>query len=53
MPVPAMALHALFGEMAGLTMLASQRVKPARLERAGFRFEYAALEGALRHELSG
>ena len=53
MPVPAMALHALFGEMAGLTMLASQRVKPARLERAGFRFEYPALEGALRHELSG
>ena len=52
MPVPAMALHALFGEMAGLTMLASQRVKPARLERAGFRFEYPALEGALRHELS-
>jgi uncharacterized protein (TIGR01777 family) len=53
MPIPAMALRALFGEMAGLTMLASQRVKPARLERAGFRFEYAALEGALRHELSG
>lgn len=53
MPVPAMALRALFGEMAGLTMLASQRVKPARLERAGFRFEYPALEGALRHELSG
>ena len=53
MPVPAMALHALFGEMAGLTMLVSQRVKPARLERAGFRFEYPSLEGALRHELSG
>ena len=52
-PIPAFALHALFGEMAGLTMLASQRVKPARLERAGFRFEYPALEGALRHELSG
>jgi NAD dependent epimerase/dehydratase family enzyme len=39
--------------MAGLTMLVSQRVKPARLERAGFRFEYPSLEGALRHELSG
>jgi len=52
-PIPAFALHALFGEMAGLTMLASQRVKPARLEQAGFRFEYPTLEGALRHELSG
>jgi uncharacterized protein (TIGR01777 family) len=52
-PVPAFALRALFGEMAGLTMLASQRVKPLRLERAGFRFEYPALEGALRHELPG
>ena len=51
-PIPAFALRALFGEMAGMTMLASQRVKPSRLERAGFRFEYPALEGALRHELS-
>jgi uncharacterized protein len=52
-PVPAFALRALFGEMAGLTMLVSQRVKPVRLEEAGFRFEYPTLEGALRHELSG
>jgi uncharacterized protein (TIGR01777 family) len=51
-PIPAIALHALFGEMAGMTMLASQRVRPARLEMAGFGFEYPALEGALRHELS-
>jgi uncharacterized protein (TIGR01777 family) len=53
MSVPAFALRALFGEMAGMTMLASQRVKPSRLEQAGFRFEHPALEGALRHELSG
>jgi uncharacterized protein len=52
-PVPAFALRALFGEMAGLTLLASQRVSPRRLERAGFQFEYPTLEGALRHELSG
>jgi uncharacterized protein (TIGR01777 family) len=51
-PVPAAALHAIFGEMASLTMLASQRVKPARLEQAGFPFEYPDLEGALIHELS-
>jgi uncharacterized protein (TIGR01777 family) len=51
MPVPAFALRALFGEMAGLTMLASQRVKPSRLEGAGFRFDFPLLEPALRHEL--
>jgi len=51
-PVPAVALRALFGEMAGLTMLASQRVHPARLENAGFRFDDTSLEGALRRELS-
>ena len=50
-PVPAPALRALFGEMAGLTMLASQRVRPSRLERAGFRFDFPSLEGALRQEL--
>ncbi|HEY2850934.1 MAG TPA: TIGR01777 family oxidoreductase [Gemmatimonadaceae bacterium] len=52
MPVPVFALRALFGEMASLTLLASQRVAPMRLERAGFRFEHPTLEGALRHELS-
>lgn len=52
-PIPAFALRALFGEMAQLTMLASQRVLPARLLQAGFRFDYPSLEGALRHELSG
>ena len=31
-PVPVFALRALFGEMAGLTLLASQRVAPARLD---------------------
>ena len=51
-PVPAFALRALFGEMAGATMLASQRVRPARLERAAFRFDHPLLEEALRHELA-
>ncbi len=53
MPVPAFVLRAVFGEMADLTMLASQRVRPERLERAGFRFECPELEGALRYELIG
>ena len=52
-PVPAFALRTLFGEMAGPTMLASQRVNPRRLEMAGFRFECPTLEEALRHELAG
>jgi uncharacterized protein (TIGR01777 family) len=50
-PVPAFVLRTLFGEMARMTMLASQRVKPSRLERAGFVFDHPALEEALRHEL--
>jgi uncharacterized protein (TIGR01777 family) len=53
LPVPAVVLRAVFGEMASLTMLASQRVAPARLEQAGFEFQFPALEGALRHELAG
>jgi uncharacterized protein (TIGR01777 family) len=52
MAVPALALRAVFGEMASLTMLASQRVHPARLERAGFNFDCPELEQALRRELS-
>jgi uncharacterized protein (TIGR01777 family) len=51
-PVPAVALRALFGEMAGLTMLASQRVRPSHLEQAGFQFDSPSLEGALRQEIS-
>jgi hypothetical protein len=53
LPVPAMALRALFGEMASLTILASQRALPARLDGAGFQFRYPLLEEALRHELGG
>jgi NAD dependent epimerase/dehydratase family enzyme len=33
------------------TVLASQRMIPERLLAAGFRFDYAQLEPALRHEL--
>jgi len=47
-PVPALALKALFGEMAEATILASQRMTPARLHSLGFRWEDPDLEGALR-----
>ena len=50
-PVPAFALKALFGEMASGTILASQRLVPARLQEFGFEWRYPALEGALRHLL--
>ncbi len=51
-PVPAFALELAFGEMAGATILASQRVVPKALSGSGFSFEFPTLEQALRHELS-
>jgi NAD dependent epimerase/dehydratase family enzyme len=50
-PLPAAALRLVLGEMAESTLLASARVQPSKLLRAGFRFEHPALEGALRHVL--
>jgi uncharacterized protein (TIGR01777 family) len=47
-PAPAFALRLLFGEMADAALLASQRVKPARLGALGFRFRYPTLAEALR-----
>jgi uncharacterized protein (TIGR01777 family) len=47
-PVPAVALRLLFGEMADVALLGSARVLPARLEEAGYAFRYPELEGALR-----
>jgi len=45
---PAFALRAVFGEMADAVLLASTRVMPARLQQAGFPFQHATLEVALR-----
>jgi NAD dependent epimerase/dehydratase family enzyme len=50
-PVPAFALRTIFGEMADETLLASNRVQPAKLLTHGFVFNYPELEGALRHVL--
>ncbi len=49
-PVPALVLKALFGEMAEI-LLGSQRVLPRAAESAGFRFRYPHLEAALRQLL--
>lgn len=48
LPVPAFALELLYGEMARETVLASQRVEPTVLRRAGFTFQTDTLESALR-----
>ncbi|MCI0371907.1 MAG: DUF1731 domain-containing protein, partial [candidate division NC10 bacterium] len=51
LPAPAAGLRLLFGEMADVALLASQRVIPARLLESGYGFRFPALEGALRHLL--
>ncbi len=51
LPVPAVALGMVFGEMGRTTLLGSQRVRPEALESVGFRFAYPDLESALRHAL--
>jgi len=49
LPVPAFALHLIFGkEMADETLLTSQRVEPGLLEKNGYPFRFAHLEPALR-----
>jgi uncharacterized protein (TIGR01777 family) len=48
-PLPIFAARILLGrEMADELLLASARVEPARLLRAGFAFRHATLEGGLR-----
>lgn len=52
LPVPPMALRLLFGEEAAKeATLASARLVPARLQQAGFPFEFSDLSAALRHVL--
>jgi uncharacterized protein (TIGR01777 family) len=51
-PAPAFMLKLMFGEMAAETILADLAVRPRRLEEAGFVWQHATLEAALRHELT-
>ncbi|MEW6338716.1 MAG: TIGR01777 family oxidoreductase [Acidobacteriota bacterium] len=51
LPAPAFALRLALGELADELLLASIRVRPAVLERAGFAFGDGALEPALRRLL--
>jgi uncharacterized protein (TIGR01777 family) len=52
LPVPGLALRALFGEAAGV-LLASQRVEPAALRAHGFAFAFPAIAPAVADLLSG
>lgn len=47
-PAPEFALRLALGEMADALLLISQRVQPERLVAAGYAFQYANLEPALR-----
>ena len=51
-PLPALAVRLLLGEMGRALLLGSARVLPRRLERAGFHFRHPRLESALRAALS-
>ncbi|MEX2111611.1 MAG: TIGR01777 family oxidoreductase [Pirellulales bacterium] len=50
-PLPAFAARLALGEMADELLLSSQRVRPKRLEQAGYNFKYPTLEGALLRAL--
>lgn len=47
-PAPAFALRLLLGEMAQPLLLASQRVRPERLQELGYAFHHERLEPALQ-----
>jgi hypothetical protein len=49
--VPKFALNLAFGEMADITLLASQRVMPKKMEQAGYSFKFPNIESALKHIL--
>lgn len=51
LPVPAVALRVLFGEMADALLLSGQRVVPARTSSLGFRFAHGSIDDALAHVL--
>ncbi|HEV2094507.1 MAG TPA: TIGR01777 family oxidoreductase [Rubrobacter sp.] len=51
LPLPAPAARIMLGEVADALLLASQRLRPARLEATGYAFRYPRLEETLRHLL--
>lgn len=49
--LPALAVRLIFGEMGNEVLLASVRMQPLQLQKAGYQFCFPDLEGALRHML--
>jgi hypothetical protein len=52
LPVPALLLKIIMGEMAKALLLSSIRALPAKLEAAGFKFSYPDLQSCLTHVLA-
>jgi uncharacterized protein len=50
-PLPAVVVKTVFGEMGDATLLASQRVEPARLVGTGYPFAFSDLRSSLEHLL--
>lgn len=51
LPMPALVVSMMFGEMGNALLLASAHVMPNRLCETGYRFHYPTLEPALKHLL--
>ncbi len=51
LPIPAVAIRLMFGEMGEQLLLASARVQPARLKASGYCYQYPELETALLHAI--
>lgn len=47
-PVPGFVMRLVFGELGDKLLLGSQRVLPQRLQEAGFNFQFAGAESALK-----
>jgi uncharacterized protein (TIGR01777 family) len=52
LPLPAFVARAALGEMADALLLASQRVRPSTLQKAGYQFRAPTLDLALRFALT-
>jgi len=51
LPMPDFAAKMVFGQMAEELLLASTKVRPAKLEETGFRYEFPSLHTSLQHLL--
>lgn len=50
-PVPALAVKGMLGEMGDELLLKGQRARPVRTLEAGYRFRFESVEDSLRHQL--